>query len=365
MAKSRILVIDPDPKSSKLLTSILRAADYAVLTAVNGQSGIQTAEAAVPVVIILEMVLQGEDGISVCNQIKKNPVLKCVPVIGMTASADGRYQEKAFRAGAESFLTKPISIPSLLQLVQLAEHSAQRKPAPADAQPAARSARRDTDEPGARRDHRFKAALPVKCLIDPETKVPREIVGETANVSFGGVHIWLPQWVTLGTVLSLRLELPTGTITVEGQVSWKDEQPTGPGLHGHGIELSRFKDDSDMLKYKVYLNELAAGSASDGLEFLDISEETRGQIFEVIESLMKESEAMPTYDKSIRRSFTCDKCGEFFNLADSEVRPVLEDPRYRPVQTGDLFYYDHGTCVGTVVYAVEGPFQPWSGKDKR
>ena len=256
-----------------MLTSILRAADYAVLTAVNGQSGIETAEAAVPVVIILEMVLPDEDGISVCNRIKENPVLKSIPVIAMTASADGRYQEKAFRAGAESFLTKPISPPSLLQLVQLAEQSAQRGLAPANAQPATGSARRDTDKPGAQRDPRFQAALPVKCLIGPETKAPREIVGETANVSLGGVHIWLPQWVTLGTVLSLRLELPTGTITVEGKVIWKDEQPTGHGLHGHGIELSRFKDDSDMLKYKVYLNELAAGSASDGLEFLDVSEE--------------------------------------------------------------------------------------------
>ncbi len=145
---------------------------------------------------------------------------------------------------------------------------------------------------------------------------------------------------------------------------WQDEQAFGHRVHGHGIELLRFKDDSNMAKYQVYLNEIAAGGASEGLEFLDVAEETRQQIIEVIESIMQEPEAMPAYDESIRRSYTCDKCGEFFALADSEVYPVLENVRNRPVQTGDQFYYDHGTCPGTMVSAVEGPFLPWSGKDK-
>ncbi len=99
--------------------------------------------------------------------------------------------------------------------------------------------------------------------------------------------------------------------------------------------------------------------------FFDVAEETRQQIYEVIESIMTESEAVPTYDAStIRRSYTCDTCGEFFTLADSQVRPVLEDSQNRPVQTGDLFYYDHGTCQRTVVSAVDGPFLPWSGTAK-
>jgi CheY-like chemotaxis protein len=363
MSKSRILVIDPDPQSCKLLTSILRAAAFDVLTAVDSQSGIQTAEAAAPAVILLEMVLPDEDGISACKRLREDPALKRVPVIGMAASADARYQEKAFRAGAESFLTKPINPASLLQLVHLAEQSGERLSAPTDGQPAA-SSRADSDKPGVRRDPRFPAALPVTCLIGPQTKIPREIVGETANVSLGGIHLWLPQWVAPGTFLSLRLELPLGTIGADGKVAWKDERPTGHGAHGHGIELLAFTDDSDMAKYKVYLNDLAADSASDGLEFLDVAEETRRQIFAAIESIMNESEATPTSDEAIRRSYTCDTCREFFHLADSEVRPVLEDPKNRPVQTGDLFYYDHGICQRTVVSAVDGPFLPWSGKDK-
>jgi CheY-like chemotaxis protein len=365
MSKQRILVIDPDPQSCKLLTSILRAAAFDVLTAVDSQSGFQTAEAAVPAVILLEMVLPDEDGISACKRLTQDPALKRIPVIGMTASADARYQEKAFRAGAAAFLEKPIRPASLLQLVHLAEQSDGRSPAPAAGQAAAKSARGDTAESGMRRDPRFPAALPFTCVIGPETKVPREIVGETGNVSLSGAQIWLPEWVPPGSILSLQLSIPAGTVTVDGKVVWRDERSAGPRAHGHGIELLEFKDDSEMAKYKAYLNYLAADGASDGLEFLDITEETRQQIFEAIESMADESQAVPTCDESTRRSYTCDTCGQFFNLADSEVRPVLEDPRNRPVQTGDLFYYDHETCQRTVISAIDGPFLPWSGKDKR
>lgn len=357
MSKSRILVIDPDPKSCKLLTSILRAAAFDVITAVDSQSGIHTAEAAGPTVILLEMVLPDEDGISACKRLRKDPLLKRVPVIGMTASADAKLQEKAFRAGAESFLTKPINPASLLQLVGLAEQSAERASAPTNR--TKKSARPDTDQPGTRRDPRFPAALPATCLIGS-----REIAAETANVSLGGVHLWLPQWLSPQTILSLRLELPAGTITVDAKVAWRDERATGHGAHGHGIQLLGFQDDADMAKYKVYLNDLAADSASDGLEFLDVAEETRRQIYEAIESIMSEEETTPASNEVIRRSYTCDTCGNFFTLADSEVRPVLEDSQNRPVQTGDLFYYDHGTCQRTVVSAVDGPFLPWSGKVK-
>lgn len=364
MSKSRILVIDPDPKSCKMLTSILRAAAFEVLTAGDSQSGIRIAEDAAPAVILLEMVLPDEEGINTCKRLKENPALKRVPVIGMTDSADAKYQEKAFRAGAASFLTKPIRPASLLQLVHLAEPSTEESAAHADRQRRAKSAGRDTGPTRVRRDPRYPAALPVKCLIGPGKKSPGAIVGETANVSLGGVKVWLPHWVAPETALSLELELPTGTITADGKVVWRDERPTGHGFHGHGIQFGQFKDDSHMAKYKAYVNDLAADSASEGLEFLDIGEEARRQIFQAIESITGESEDVPSHDGSIRRSYTCDTCGEFFELADSQVRPVLDDPRNRPVQTGDLFYYDHGTCQRTVVYAVEGPFLPWSGKDK-
>lgn len=92
-----------------------------------------------------------------------------------------------------------------------------------------------------------------------------------------------------------------------------------------------------------------------GLEFVDLPDETRQAIRDYIQSISQ--------DQPILRSYTCDKCGESFDLADSEVRPVSEESVMRPVQTGDQFSYDHGTCKGTLVYTFGGPFAPWKGKE--
>ena len=57
----------------------------------------------------------------------------------------------------------------------------------------------------------------------------------------------------------------------------------------------------------------------------------------------------------IRRAYTCQKCGESFQLTDSEVQPVFMNVRKRPVQTGDLFYRQHDTCEGTLECIFGGP----------
>ncbi len=119
-----------------------------------------------------------------------------VPLIGITGSTDVRYQEKAFSAGAEVFLTKPIRPASLLHLVQLAVKLATKL------------AGHDTRASNVRRHPRFAAQVPVECLVGPDTKSPRETAGETGNVCLGGVLLWLPEELSTGTVLRLRLELP-------------------------------------------------------------------------------------------------------------------------------------------------------------
>ncbi len=275
-----------------------------------------------------------------------------VPLIGITGSTDVRYQEKAFSAGAEFFLTKPIRPASLLHLVQLAVKLATKL------------AGHDTRASSVRRHPRFAAQVPVECLVGPDTKSPRETTGQTGNVCLGGVLLWLPEELSTGTVLRLRLELPKGKITAEGKVAWQDAQPIGQGTHGHGIKLVRFMEDLDLARYRNFLSDLAAGSASDGLDCLDLPEKTRQEICEYIESVSEEAKALPTSADVIRRSYTCEKCGKSFVAADSEVRPLQEEPRNRPVHTGDLFHYKHRNCQGTVMYTIGGPFLPWTAKKK-
>ena len=95
-----------------------------------------------------------------------------------------------------------------------------------------------------------------------------------------------------------------------------------------------------------------------GLQFLDPTEETRSVISEYIESISEEGETKD--GRVFRRSYTCEQCGESFELTDLEVRPVFMEPRKRPVQAGDLFDYKHGTCEGTLMFTSGGPKVPWT-----
>ncbi|MFQ5839140.1 MAG: response regulator [Candidatus Methylomirabilales bacterium] len=244
MQKHPILVIDDDPHSCELLTSILTEAGLDVLTAPDGLSGIQTARAANPAVILLDIIMPGMDGITTCRELKQNPFLRSIPVIGITASANSHYGMEAFRAGAEYFLPKPFGAASLVRMVQQS----------------VRSTDGNTDKRCIPRHHRFRAEIPLRCLIGQEGNASREIAGRTGNVALGGLSVFLPERLDCGTLLSVQLKLPEGTITAEAIVRWHGSQPAGKGWVPHGIQFHGFANDASSVSYKLFLSRIAAAS---------------------------------------------------------------------------------------------------------
>ncbi len=238
-----ILVIDDDPRSCELVVSILEGAWFKVLSAPDGPSGIETARAAQPAVIILDMMMPGINGVETCQRLKQDPILRDIPVVGVTASADPTYTAKVFRAGAEFFLPKPFSAHGLIHVVKLAEELAQNDP------------RRHRRGP----HPRFPAELPVRCLAGGEEGATREIVGRTGNVSLGGLLLLLPERLAPGTVFRLWLRLPEGAIPAEGVVVWQNPQPMGDGRIRHGTRLLGFANNADLVRYRRYLSQIAAG----------------------------------------------------------------------------------------------------------
>lgn len=97
-----------------------------------------------------------------------------------------------------------------------------------------------------------------------------------------------------------------------------------------------------------------------GLAFIDAPKETRLMISNYIQSIIDDVKSALTEEDLSRRSYTCEKCGESFSLTDPEVRPAFIESRNRPVEPGDTFYYDHGTCQGTLMYTFGGAHTPWS-----
>ena len=241
MGNRPILIIDDDPKACELVTDILAGADFDVLSAPTGAAGIELARTAQPAVIILDMMMPGMDGLNTLKGLKRDPVLKPIPVIGITASADLTYTEKAFRAGAQFFLPKPFRAASLLRVVELAADVAQRH------SPMHRR----------RRHPRLPAEVAVRCFGPVEAETSWQVAGHSGNVSLGGLMLFLPESVAPGTALRLALGLPEGPITAKGTVMWQGPHPSGEGKFCHGVQFLGFTQEAGLSQYRNYLSQLA------------------------------------------------------------------------------------------------------------
>jgi len=105
---ARILVVDDLEANIRLLEARLSAEYYEVLTARDGPTGIAMAAAETPDIILLDVMMPGMDGFTVCRKLKDDPATRHIPVVLVTA-LDGRSDRVAgLEAGADDFLTKPI-----------------------------------------------------------------------------------------------------------------------------------------------------------------------------------------------------------------------------------------------------------------
>lgn len=109
-----ILVIDDDNSIGILTKARLKRHDkYQVFLASNGVDGIKLANNINPVLIILDWVMPGINGLEVLKKIKKNPNTAKIPVLMLTGKNLIGEIEEAFEAGAADYLTKPLNLKKL------------------------------------------------------------------------------------------------------------------------------------------------------------------------------------------------------------------------------------------------------------
>ncbi len=105
---ARILVVDDIEANVRLLEAKLTAEYYEVLVAYDGPTALAIAASEKPDIVLLDVMMPGMDGFSVCRRLKDDPETRHVPVVLVTA-LDGRADRVAgLEAGADEFLTKPI-----------------------------------------------------------------------------------------------------------------------------------------------------------------------------------------------------------------------------------------------------------------
>jgi len=103
----KILVIDDDLDSLKLIGLLLQRQGYQVVAAPGGSQGLDLAQSESPDLVLLDIMMPNMDGYEVCRQLRGNPRLAHIPVIMFTAKTRVDDKVAGFEAGADDYLTKP------------------------------------------------------------------------------------------------------------------------------------------------------------------------------------------------------------------------------------------------------------------
>jgi diguanylate cyclase (GGDEF)-like protein len=105
--RNRILVIDDDPETARLLRSWFKGKEYEILDAPDAVEGLKVTMSSSPDLILLDIRMPGMDGLATARHLKTDPVTRSIPVILLTACRELEAKVEAFGAGADDYITKP------------------------------------------------------------------------------------------------------------------------------------------------------------------------------------------------------------------------------------------------------------------
>jgi len=112
----KILVIEDDPKMLRIIKDRLEANNYQIITAVDGEAGLNKARSEKPDLILLDILLPKLNGFTICRLLKFDETLMSIPIIMLTAKTSENDLEIGKKVGADAYLVKPFD-PAILLLI--------------------------------------------------------------------------------------------------------------------------------------------------------------------------------------------------------------------------------------------------------
>ena len=119
MAKQKLLVVDADPRSLRVLEVSLKQAGYSVTTARDGEEAWTHLQQQIPDLVICDTRLPRVDGYALVRRLKGNPEVEHVPVVFLTSQKSVEDKIRGLELGVEDYLTKPIFVRELLARVNI------------------------------------------------------------------------------------------------------------------------------------------------------------------------------------------------------------------------------------------------------
>ena len=110
LTKGKVLIVDDERLNVAIVADSLASSGYEVLTAFNGEEGLRAAHDSSPDVILLDVVMPGINGFTVCRKLKEADATRHIPVVMLTALTDRESRHEGLEAGAIDFLNKPVDM---------------------------------------------------------------------------------------------------------------------------------------------------------------------------------------------------------------------------------------------------------------
>lgn len=116
--KKKILFIDDEADLVKVVTFRLERAGYEVISALDGQEGLDKARGEKPDLIVLDLMLPKVNGYKVCRMLKFDEKYKYIPIVMFTARAQEADKKMGKEVGADAYIVKPFEPEILLSKIK-------------------------------------------------------------------------------------------------------------------------------------------------------------------------------------------------------------------------------------------------------
>ena len=103
-----VLVVEDNPTNLMLVSAVLKRAGYATASAGSTEEARRELARARPELILMDVQLPGQDGLSLAGELKADPATRTIPIVALTAHAMEEHRQRALAVGCDGYIAKPI-----------------------------------------------------------------------------------------------------------------------------------------------------------------------------------------------------------------------------------------------------------------